>query len=67
MDEPSLPFGDRPWFSPEPKEFSVSYYTDSFIAILHFVSEDLVPRIESVRVDREAQAADHQPVILTLR
>ena len=42
MDEPSLPFGDRPWFSPEPKEFSVSYYTDSFIAILHFVSEDFV-------------------------
>ena len=32
-----------------------------------FVSEDLVPRIESVRVDRETQAADHQPVILTLR
>ena len=32
-----------------------------------FVSEDLVPRIESVRVDRDTQAADHQPVVLTLR
>jgi len=32
-----------------------------------FVTEDLVPRIESIRVDRETQAADHQPVILTLR
>ena len=32
-----------------------------------FVTEDLVPRIESVRVDRDTQAADHQPVILTLR
>jgi endonuclease/exonuclease/phosphatase family metal-dependent hydrolase len=31
-----------------------------------FASEDLVPRIASVRVDRDTQAADHQPVILTL-
>jgi endonuclease/exonuclease/phosphatase family metal-dependent hydrolase len=31
-----------------------------------FVSEDLVPRLSAVRVDRETQAADHQPVILTL-
>jgi len=31
-----------------------------------FVSEDLVPRISAVRVDRDTQAADHQPVILTL-
>ena len=31
-----------------------------------FVSEDLVPRVSAVRVDRETQAADHQPVILTL-
>jgi endonuclease/exonuclease/phosphatase family metal-dependent hydrolase len=31
-----------------------------------FVTEDLVPRIASVRVDRDTQAADHQPVILTL-
>jgi endonuclease/exonuclease/phosphatase family metal-dependent hydrolase len=31
-----------------------------------FVSEDLVPRVAAVRVDRETQAADHQPVILTL-
>jgi endonuclease/exonuclease/phosphatase family metal-dependent hydrolase len=31
-----------------------------------FVSEDLVPRVSAVRVDRDTQAADHQPVILTL-
>ena|SRR5215204_6196828 len=42
MQEPQLPFSDRSRFSPKPEAFSVSYYTDSFIAILHFVSEDLV-------------------------
>jgi endonuclease/exonuclease/phosphatase family metal-dependent hydrolase len=31
-----------------------------------FVSEELKPRIAGVRVDRVTQAADHQPVILTL-
>jgi len=31
-----------------------------------FVSEDLSPRVSAVCVDRETQAADHQPVILTL-
>ena len=31
-----------------------------------FVSEHLKPRVSGVRVDRETQAADHQPVILTL-
>ena len=31
-----------------------------------FVSEDLPPACRAVRVDRETQAADHQPVILTL-
>ena len=31
-----------------------------------FVSEGLTSRIAGVRVDRETQAADHQPVILTL-
>ena len=31
-----------------------------------FVSDDLKPRIATVRVDRDTQAADHQPVILTL-
>ena len=31
-----------------------------------FVSKDLSPRIGGVRVDRATQAADHQPVILTL-
>ena len=31
-----------------------------------FVSEDLVPRVSAVRVDRDTRAADHQPVILTL-
>ena len=32
-----------------------------------FVSEDLQSRIAGLRVDRAAQAADHQPVILELR
>ena len=31
-----------------------------------FVSADLASRIADVRVDRDTQAADHQPVILTL-
>lgn len=31
-----------------------------------FVSDDLKSRIADVRVDRDTQAADHQPVILTL-
>jgi len=31
-----------------------------------FVNEDLLPRVSGVRVDRDTQAADHQPVILTL-
>ncbi len=31
-----------------------------------FVSEHLKPQVTDVRVDRETQAADHQPVILTL-
>ena len=31
-----------------------------------FVSEHLKPRVAAVRVDRATQAADHQPVILTL-
>ena len=31
-----------------------------------FVSEHLTPRVADVRVDRATQAADHQPVILTL-
>jgi endonuclease/exonuclease/phosphatase family metal-dependent hydrolase len=31
-----------------------------------FVSEELRPRVAEVRVDRGTQAADHQPVILTV-
>ena len=31
-----------------------------------FVGDELRPRVRDVRVDRETQAADHQPVILTL-
>jgi hypothetical protein len=42
MEEPQLPPDDRSRFSPQPKAYSVSFYVDSFIAILHFVSEDLV-------------------------
>jgi len=31
-----------------------------------FVTEDLAPRVRSVRIDRETQASDHQPVVLEL-
>jgi endonuclease/exonuclease/phosphatase family metal-dependent hydrolase len=31
-----------------------------------FASADLAPRLKSIRVDRETQASDHQPVILEL-
>lgn len=31
-----------------------------------FVSDDLVPRVRTVRVDQETQASDHQPVLLEL-
>lgn len=31
-----------------------------------FVTEDLVPRLKSIRIDTETQASDHQPVILEL-
>ncbi len=31
-----------------------------------FVSEDLAPRLRSIRVDQQTQASDHQPVILEL-
>jgi len=31
-----------------------------------FVSEDLKPRLKSIRVDQQTQASDHQPVILEL-
>jgi endonuclease/exonuclease/phosphatase family metal-dependent hydrolase len=30
-----------------------------------FVGDDLRPRVQAIRVDRETQAADHQPVIVT--
>ena len=31
-----------------------------------FVGEEVVPRLREIRVDQQTQAADHQPVILTL-
>jgi endonuclease/exonuclease/phosphatase family metal-dependent hydrolase len=31
-----------------------------------FVGEEVVPRLRDIRVDQQTQAADHQPVILTL-
>jgi endonuclease/exonuclease/phosphatase family metal-dependent hydrolase len=29
-----------------------------------FVSDDLRPRVRSIRVDQETQASDHQPVVV---
>ena len=31
-----------------------------------FIGDELRPRVRAIRVDRETQAADHQPVVLTL-
>ena len=53
-----------------PSTFCIYQKTDPCGEELHcdfiFVSDELRPRVREVRVDRETQASDHQPVILTL-
>ena len=51
-----------PTFCLHGKEYAKDPYCCDFV----FVSEDLAPRIKSVRVDIETQASDHQPVIMEL-
>lgn len=49
-----------PTFCLHGKEHGEAPYCCDFV----FVSEDLAPRISSVRVDLECQASDHQPVVV---
>ena len=51
-----------PTFCLHGKEYAKDPYCCDFV----FVSEDLVPRLKSVRVDVDTQASDHQPVIVEL-
>jgi endonuclease/exonuclease/phosphatase family metal-dependent hydrolase len=44
----------------------VQWPDESFSFDFIFVSEDLAPRIESVKVDLSSQASDHQPVLLSM-
>jgi endonuclease/exonuclease/phosphatase family metal-dependent hydrolase len=56
--------------APHPSTFCIYQKTDSSGAELHcdfiFVNGDLAPRVRDVVVDRQTQASDHQPVIVTL-
>ena len=51
-----------PTFCIHDKEYAKEPYACDFV----FVTEDLLPRLKSVRVDVETQASDHQPVIVEL-
>ena len=50
-----------PSFGVYDKEFVSEPYCCDFV----FVTPDLAPRIASVRIDEDAKASDHQPVIVT--
>lgn len=50
-----------PTFGVFDREFASEPYACDFV----FVSEDLAPRIASVRIDAQTQASDHQPVIVS--
>ena len=51
-----------PTFCLHGKEYAQDPYCCDFV----FVTEDLAPRLKTVRVDVETQASDHQPVIVEL-
>ena len=51
-----------PTFCLYDKEYAKEPYCCDFV----FVTEDLAPRLKTVRVDVETQASDHQPVIVEL-
>ncbi len=51
-----------PTFRAHEREEGKSPYCCDYV----FVSEDLAPRLRSVRIDGETQASDHQPVIVEL-
>jgi endonuclease/exonuclease/phosphatase family metal-dependent hydrolase len=58
---PSVPH--PPTFRLHEREKGESPYCCDFV----FVTPDLVPRLESIRIDGETQASDHQPVIVEFR
>ena len=49
-----------------PATFHVHEDESAYCCDYVFVSEDLVPRLRAIRVDRETRASDHQPVIAEL-
>ena len=51
-----------PTFCLHGKEYEKEPYCCDFV----FVTEDLAPRLESVRVDVQTQASDHQPVAIEI-
>lgn len=56
--------------APQPPTFGVfdaSFASEPYACDFVFVTEDLAPRVASVRVDAVCTASDHQPVILELK
>jgi endonuclease/exonuclease/phosphatase family metal-dependent hydrolase len=54
----------------EPHQPTVGVYEESwplYCCDYFFVTQDVASRVRTMRVDRETQASDHQPVILELR
>jgi endonuclease/exonuclease/phosphatase family metal-dependent hydrolase len=55
---------------PHPSTFKIYQKNEPADPELHcdfiFAGEELRPRIRGIRVDRETQASDHQPVVLTI-
>ncbi len=56
--------------NPQPPTFGVfdaEFAREPYCCDFVFVSEDLAPRLEAVRVDSDCTASDHQPVIAEFR
>jgi len=55
--------------APHPPTFCLherGYGDDPYCCDFAFVSEDILPRVRTVRVDLDTQASDHQPLLLEL-
>jgi endonuclease/exonuclease/phosphatase family metal-dependent hydrolase len=52
--------------TPHPATFHVHEEEKPYCCDYVFVTEDLEPRLRSIRIDAQAQASDHQPVIVEL-
>jgi len=50
-----------------PHTFHVHDDKESYCCDYVYVTEDLVPRLQSIHIDGATQAADHQPVIVEIR